>query len=70
MKDLVIFETAVYNGYRMLSKVNLGPDGEELPPKEPGAKEEESSHEESSGDEKKKKDNKDKKEKKEKKDKK
>lgn len=47
----------------MLSKVNLGPDGEELPPKEPGAKEEESSHDESSGDEKKKKDKKDKKDK-------
>ena len=53
--------------YRMLSKVNLGPDGEELPPKEPGAKEEVSSQEESSGDEKKKKEKKEKKEKKDKK---
>ena len=51
----------------MLSKVNLGPDGEELPPKEPGAKEEVSSHDDSSGDEKKKKEKKEKKEKKDKK---
>ena len=32
----------------MLAKVNLGPDGEELPPKEPGTKDEDSSHAESS----------------------
>ena len=48
----------------MLAKVNLGPDGEELPPKEPGTKDEDSSHAESRSYEKEKKHSTKKKEKK------
>ena len=58
----------------MLAKVNLGPDGEELPPnafynpyKEPGAKDEDSSHGESSDEKEKKHSTKKKKKKKKKK---